>query len=313
MTDSKSPGHQPDSVAATRLSEDREHALRRVPRARTPRPPQGPGDRVGGAGYAADFLAEPTPAPTVAPELRPDVVRVDGAEVIGYTHFSVCLSRSRRLARWVAWNVDGATVQDLPRTGLRFRLDPRVPADCQLGDELYADNRIDRGHLARRRDLCWGSRAEAQRANSDSFCFTNVTPQVDDFNQSRRSGIWGLLEDALFEAVEVDQRRICVFAGPVLAADDVAYRGVRLPREHWKVICYVDAGRLEARAFLLSQGLDRLEGFDLARFRTYQITLSLLTARTGVRFDPRLVDRAEAALPLRQRAIPLLRAADIRW
>lgn len=312
MTEPNSADRQQDSPTARR-AEHRAYRPAESRGARAPRPPQGPTERVGGAGYAVDFLSVRVPTPTLAPDLRGDVVRAGGADVIDYTHFSVCLSRRRRLARWVAWNVDGAAGVDLARTGLRFRLDPRVPADCQVGDELYADNRIDRGHLARRRDLCWGSRAEAQRANADSFFFTNITPQVDDFNQSRRSGVWGLLEDALFEAVAVEQRRISVFAGPVLADTDVAYRSVQLPREHWKVICYVDAGALEARAFLLSQGLDHLEGIDLSRFRTYQVALSLLTARTGVRFDPALVERAESALPPGSPAVEVRRAADIRW
>ena len=48
----------------------------------------------------------------------------------------------------------------------------------QAGNEVYDRNRLDRGHLARRSDLLWGPAAEARRANSDSFYFTNISPQM---------------------------------------------------------------------------------------------------------------------------------------
>ena len=58
-----------------------------------------------------------------------------------------------------------------------FRLDPRIPAAEQTGEEAYADNDLDRGHIARRSDLLWGTLTEARQANTDSFYFTNITPQ----------------------------------------------------------------------------------------------------------------------------------------
>jgi hypothetical protein len=54
---------------------------------------------------------------------------------------------------------------------------------------MSARNGLDRGHLARRADLVWGSLPVARKANIDSFYFTNITPQVDDFNQSVRNGV----------------------------------------------------------------------------------------------------------------------------
>lgn len=85
----------------------------------------------------------------------------------------------------------------LSRTGLEFAEDPRLPAETQVGNELYARNSLDRGHLARRSDLIWGDVAEAQQANRDSFYYGNIAPQMDDFNQSSQKGIWGRLENVL--------------------------------------------------------------------------------------------------------------------
>ncbi|WP_082600414.1 DNA/RNA non-specific endonuclease [Nocardioides sp. Soil777] len=242
---------------------------------------------AGAAGYDEGFLSTPVAVPTLAPELAADAVEVDGDPVVPYTHFSLTMSTSRRLARWVAWNVDGTAMRRLERSD-DFRLDPRVPADAQVGEELYADNRLDRGHLARRADLTWGTAAEAAQANSDSFFFTNIAPQIDAFNQASRYGVWGRLEDALYEAATVDRLRISVFGGPVLRDDDREYRGVLVPREFWKVIAWEEDGVLTARAFLLTQDLDPLEAIDLGEFETYQVPLDDLASRTGVLLDPAL-------------------------
>lgn len=263
-------------------------------------------------GYDAAFLSTKVPLPELSPDAAADALEVDGDTTVAYTHFSLSMSKERRLARWVGWNVDGGELQRIDRSSMEFHLDPRLPEKAQVGDELYADNRIDRGHLARRSDLLWGPRTEAEQANEDSFSFTNIAPQVDDFNQSSRQGVWGRLEDALFEDVEVQDLRISVFAGPVFGSDDQTYREVKLPREYWKVIAYVEGSRLRARGFLLSQSLDGLETLDLDEFRTWQVPLADITERTGVRFGPVLADAESEVLESLDRQ-PLGSPADIRW
>lgn len=286
-----------------------------------------------GEGYDPGFLVSEVPVPELAPAVAGDAVELDGSPVVDYTHFSLSLSRSRRLARWVAWNVDGGGLLKLSRSSMTFRLDPRLPADVQTGEAVYAANRLDRGHLARRSDLLWGPRPEAARANSDSFYFTNITPQIEDFNQASKEGVWGRLEDALYEEVDVDALRVSVLAGPVLGPDDVAYREELVPREFWKVIVFAEGGLLRARAFLLTQRLTRLEALDregrleLEPFRTWQVNLPDIEQRTGVVFPTVLHDAdlsveltvphtpGEPGEPGRRPAdrAPLRTVADIRW
>lgn len=187
-----------------------------------------------------------------------------------------------------------------------------MPKKSQAGDELYRDNPIDRGHIARRADLTWGPAPEAEKANADSFFFTNIAPQMDDFNQGGRGGVWGRLEEALYSEVEVDRHRISVMAGPILAADDREYRGVRIPREFWKVIAFVESDELKARAFLLTQQLDRLQSFELGEFRTYQVSLGALADRSGLVF-PEALTGAEPPQVTQAVARPLGSTADIIW
>jgi endonuclease G, mitochondrial len=267
------------------------------------------------AGFDVDFLGTRVETPALTASTEDDALLIGGTERIDYTHFSLAMSKSRKFALWVAWNIDGGKLMKLDRDGIPFLKDPRVPAEFQAGDELYRNNRLDRGHIARRADLIWGSKAAADKANTDSFYFTNITPQMDDFNQSSKSGLWGKLEDALFADVKVDDLRVSVSGGPVFDADDRVFRAVALPREFWKVITFVEAGVLKTSAFLLTQNLNQLEALDLDEFRVFQVTIAELEQRTGLRFPAALHD-AETTTPEVLEAAerePLAGTESIRW
>jgi endonuclease G len=230
-------------------------------------------------GYDRDFLGAPLAAPQ-----SPD----EGA-ILDYTHFTLQMHPERRLAAWVAWNIDGLRLfpgDSISRSGQDFRLDPRLPTDAQTGEAAYADNDLDRGHVARRSDLLWGTLEEAKAANSDSFYFTNITPQHQDFNQSGRGGVWGLLENAVLAQEGLEDRRLTLFAGPVLAEGDPLYRDlVQLPREHWKVVVYRLDGETRVKGFVLTQDLDGIETVDfLDEFDTWLVPLDLLEGKTGLTF-----------------------------
>ncbi len=70
----------------------------------------------------------------------------------------------------------------------------------------------------------------ARDASSPSSVHTNIVPQLDDFNQSKEHGLWGELENAIYEDVDVERLRISVFGGPIFKDTDFAYRGVLVPR-----------------------------------------------------------------------------------
>jgi endonuclease G, mitochondrial len=265
-------------------------------------------------GYDPAFLGSiVTPPVLQTPE---DAVKVNGSISIDYTHFSLALHKERRFAIWVAWNIDGGNIKRFSRRGLRFALDPRIDAAFQTGDSLYAGNRLDRGHIARRADLLWGDDRDAQAANRDSFYFTNIAPQMDHFNQSNQGGIWGKLEDALFEDANVENLRVSLFGGPVFRTDDRIYRNTLIPDEFYKVIAYVDAGQLKAKAFLLTQSLAQLEVLDLEPFKVYQVNLSEIETRCRFTFST-ILKQAEflpEGLPdAPEQRQPLSSVRDIVW
>ncbi|MCO6364368.1 DNA/RNA non-specific endonuclease [Paracoccus sp. 08] len=192
-------------------------------------------------GYDSDFLGDlVVPLPIPAGNQANDVLEVEGSDGgrLDYTNFSVVMSRSRKIAMFVAVNIDGSTSRSIERGSDKWFLDGRIPIDAQVGEELYADNLLDRGHLVRREDPNWGPDAEI--ANDDTFHFTNCAPQMGAFNQRT----WLSLEDYVLKNTRRWRERVTVFTGPVLRDDDRLYRHVQIPTAFWKVIAFVsEAGR----------------------------------------------------------------------
>ena len=157
-----------------------------------------------------------------------------GDRVRHYAHYTLAMSAARRFARWVAWNVDGNALKSLSRKGINFVLDPAYEPDQQVDDTLYSHNDLDRGHIARRADLVWGTDTEAAQANVDSFFFTNITPQLRDFNQSREHGLWGELENAIFaDAAAMRTSHAAAITAPAPAV--VPLRAATTGRRHCRM------------------------------------------------------------------------------
>lgn len=230
-------------------------------------------------GYDPAFLAAPLPLPRPAQPVRP----------LPYPRFTVLLDPARQLAAVTAVNIDGASLQDLPRTG-DWRLDERVPAAEQTGPEVYARNDLDRGHLVRRRDPGWGLVDAARAATEATFSYPNAAPQAAGFNQSKE--LWLGLEDHVLAYAETTDQRVSVFTAPVLADDDPPYRGIRIPLRFWKIAAWQGPDGLAAAGFLLDQSelVDTREGVlavpPLGAFRTFQVPIADIAALTGIDLGP---------------------------
>ncbi|WP_235565743.1 DNA/RNA non-specific endonuclease [Microbacterium sp. Root166] len=218
---------------------------------------------------------------------------------LGYPRFTVLLDPVRRLAAVTAVNIDGSSLQDLPRTG-EWMLDPRLPASEQTGPAVYADNDLDRGHLVRRRDPGWGTADQAREATEATFSYTNAAPQAGVFNQSK--DLWLGLEDHVLHYADTTDQRISVFTAPVLDPGDPVYRGVGIPRRFYKVAAWVTEGGLQAAGFVLDQSelIDAAQGAvavrPLGAFRTFQVPIAEIETLAGIDFGL-LVDADVLAQP----------------
>jgi endonuclease G len=248
-------------------------------------------------GYDSEFLGSgehAVPLPTLPHELvqlaaTNQLAKGEPKYLLPYYHFTVVLNKERRLAFFTAVNIDGKLRQKPARQNDKWFFDPRVSEEEQTGEKVYENNPLDLGHLVRRLDPAWGSSVKtAKLANDDTFHFTNCTPQHKDFNRNKTR--WAGLEDYILTNAANLHFKANVFTGPVLAHDDDAYEGVRLPRQFWKVVTMVKKDRqLSATAYLLSQkqliaGLRTREAFSYGAYKTYQVPVSKVEKLTGLTF-----------------------------
>ena len=274
-------------------------------------------------GYQPDFLGQglTLPLPKTAASRKAEMLLKDEAELIlDYHHYSLAMNAARRLPMWTAANVDYSP--DRRKVGGRagfgsdkWVFDPRIPKEVQLGDQFYEPARqSDRGHIVRRQDSAWGDTPEeVEFANSDTFHWTNCTPQHAAFNRASapgkyqlKEGLWGGFEMYTQGQLQKVDTRASIFAGPILADDDLEVdlgRGpVLVPRRFWKVVVVKSAdGKkpgMDAYGFIMSQD-DLLGKFGIefapGRFEKFRTSLKDITKAAGVEFDKRL-QAAEVAV-----------------
>lgn len=240
-------------------------------------------------GYDADFLGLTVSLPPLNDEQRRNAAKNSMAKpnedstLLPYHHFTVVMNRRRQLAYYTAVNIDGGRSRKPDRSGDRWYFDARIAESEQIGEDLYARNQLDRGHLVRRLDPAWGGAAEALNANNDTFHFTNCSPQHARFNQN--SDTWQGIENYLLAKATEGRRKLTIFTGPVMAEDDPLYRGVRLPVRFWKIAVLVkEDDTLSASAYLLDQEelIAGLERFDPD---TWQVSVDEIIERTGLDFS----------------------------
>ncbi|HZI17757.1 MAG TPA: DNA/RNA non-specific endonuclease [Pyrinomonadaceae bacterium] len=264
-------------------------------------------------GYSASFLTGfEVPPPTVAPQREDELLKGDDEKpfVVPYHHFSLTMNKERRLLMWSAVNVDYSPARRDKRGRTAFgsdtwKRDPRIAAEYQIENkEFYKPaGQTDRGHIVRRDDNAWGDTTlEIEYANSDTFHWTNCTPQHERFNQEKKDGLWGRLESHVTREIEAAGNRAIIFAGPVLDPNDPEINfgdgNIQYPLRFWKVIVGVSSKSapktLEAYGFVLDQsdvvneyGLEKM---DFGDFRREQKSLRAITKMTGVVFPKVVLD-----------------------
>ncbi|MFH0777439.1 MAG: DNA/RNA non-specific endonuclease [Candidatus Eisenbacteria bacterium] len=284
-------------------------------------------------GYDSDLLGFSVPLPTLSSSIKNQAVAIPGAAGAGkyelkYHHYSVIMNKDRRLAFVAAVNYDADPSYEYDREGKdKWFYDPRIGDEFQAGEKLYQDNPLDRGHLVRRTDAAWGdTEEEAKLANDDTFHFTNCSPQHEVFNQSSKATkrgmqLWGNLENHISRQAGSNKKKLCIFNGPIFRANDRRHRGVKLPKEFWKVVVFEkEDGSRSAVAFLLSQAslIANLpeEEFQVEDYAAYQVKVRDIGRKTKLKFgnlpnhDPLEAEGAEAFFEAGTEAVALANVED---
>jgi len=266
------------------------------------------------AGYDWRFipgldLPLPQPNPALARQVAP-LQQGEPNPATGelkYEHFSIKMNKSKRIAVFTATNIDGGTYLEVDRgTGLvsasasegeTWFKDPRIGANFFLDQSFYSDwsDYFDRGHLTRRTDPTWGTSQQAERANADTFHFTNCSPQHFRFNQTTK--YWQGAERYVLEngVLATDSRkRLCVFQGPVFNDRIDFWSGdVQIPSSFFKVIVWKSAtgpksvGLVVDQRSLLSETRRNLgQPRDVAAVDVshWRVSITSIEQRTGLDF-----------------------------
>jgi len=220
---------------------------------------------------------------------------LNGGEIFPFMHFSLVMNQSRKFLLYGANNVDGNRKKDVKRNNSDWHFDSRIGVENQVGNELYHQNSWDRGHMVRRRDVCWGSIEQAEQGNYDSFCWANIVLQDQKLNQ----GVWNEIEDWMTEMNENESKKLSIFTGPIFTSTDQEYCGagqeltcgIQIPAGFWKVVFFVNAMKeLHSAAFIVKQDerwIDPL-GITLKTLENYQVPLLTVSNLTDIIFEEKL-------------------------
>ncbi len=196
-----------------------------------------------------------------------------------------------------AVNIDGSSLREDIDRG-KWDSDPVVGAGNQCGESLYKNNIIDKGHMVRRRDVVWGDKSIAAKANQETFYYTNAAPQHAGLNQQK----WLDLENWLLQRADRNQQKLSVFTAPVFSDNDITYRGTKIPGQFFKIVVLQRESdhQVAAAAFMMSQedllkNLDKQKQPNSGQKRTdeivpteevapFQVTVEQIEKLTGLDF-----------------------------
>lgn len=211
-----------------------------------------------------------------------------GEQLVKHSAFYLSYSEKHEVPRWVA----NIILPDVIKGTVTRTNDFRVDSSVSTGSAVEADYFLkklkadstweydgfgyDRGHLAPSADFRW-----SQKALSESYFYSNITPQIPEFN---REG-WGDLEDAIRSYIfRNPSTQIHVITGPVLH-DSLkiikrSIHKVSIPEYFWKIA--FDEKNKKAIGFIMPNE-------DITKpLQTYAVPISTIEKETGLRFFSKL-------------------------
>lgn len=180
-------------------------------------------------------------------------------ELVKHKALALSYSEEHEMASWVAHIILDDVAEGRTTRTNDFRIDEMVStgsseeADYFLKSKNSSDKweydgyGYDRGHLAPSADFRWN-----QLALSESYFYSNMTPQHPDFNR----GAWAELESYIRGYAIENRVDLYVVTGPVLTDEtpkvERSINGMSLPNRHYKVA--LDLENERAIGFLMPNG-----------------------------------------------------------
>jgi endonuclease G len=222
-----------------------------------------------------------------------------GDKLIKHSAMALEYSEEHEMARWVSHMILKDVASGRTSRTNDFRADPEVStgsaveADYFLtfkdaeGKTNYDGFGFDRGHLAPSADFRWN-----QKALSESYFYSNMTPQRPEFNRDS----WARIEEYIRSYAIDNEVDLYVVTGPVLTNDLAKIKrsinGLSIPDFHFKVA--YDVENMKGIAFIMPNKL--CEG----PLEAYVTSIDEIEALTGLdvfpNLDPETSDKLESTI-----------------
>jgi len=197
---------------------------------------------------------------------------------IHHEGYSFNYNEQHEQANWVAYLLTRAELEGTTKRTDNFRPDETVATGTATKKD-YSGSGYDRGHLAPAADMAW-----SETAMSESFYFSNMSPQLPGFNR----GIWKKLE-TLVRKFGTNYDSIFVATGPVFyeVLDTIGKNNVSVPAHYYKALMrFTERGPI-AIGFILPHESSS------EQLSTFVVSIDSLESFTQIDFFPGLQDSTE--------------------
>jgi endonuclease G len=200
--------------------------------------------------------------------------------VVHHSSYSLIFNQKHRQANWIAYCLTRTETNAIYKRDNQFIADPLIPGTNLRLD--YQKSGYDRGHLVPAGDMGF-----SKIAMEESFYYSNMSPQVPQFNR----GIWKTLETQVRNwAFEYDS--LYVVTGPIFS-DSMKVIGphrVAVPNYYYKVILDNHKGKEKMIGFVLKNA-----GSSNA-LQSFAVSVDSIEVLSGIDFFPLLEDSLETKL-----------------
>lgn len=201
-------------------------------------------------------------------------------EVFHHTAYTVSYSRIEQQPRWVAYRLDrGELIKHTTRKSHTFRLNPSLRV-ATVSKVDYKGSGYDLGHLAPAGDMTF-----SDQAMRESFYFTNVSPQLPNFNR----GIWNQIETYTRHLAQ-RYDSVYIVTGPSFYSgkiDEIGNPPIPVASHFYKAFLIRDSQGWHAAALMVPH----CNG--LKRFDEFWISIDSLERMTGFDLFHQLPDEIE--------------------
>ncbi|MBL4670242.1 MAG: DNA/RNA non-specific endonuclease [Flavobacteriales bacterium] len=222
----------------------------------------------------------------------------EGEVLINHSAMSLIYSEKHEQAKWVSHIITADIINGKAGRSNDFRADPLVKTGSAIEKDYFLKTLkegsedkydydgfgYDRGHLAPSADFRW-----SKKALSESYFYSNMSPQLDKFNREKWADLEGLLRGYIYEHPKT---QLYVVTGPLLNDSlpiiERSVNKVSIPKYFFKVV--LDLVNKKAIAFIMP---NKEMKYPVS---SYAVTINEVEKVTSINFFHQLEDGLEEKL-----------------